>query len=136
MLSIDEAFRRFKSRLELNDRERKNASDRQNEVREYLDTKFAIERSFLTGSYYYCVRKYHSVSGGRPQERQGSRCSSARARSSYAVAMDVGTWRSGRTGSAPRLETFGKASGAEEGERLRGGKPRALGGEVGIGRDT
>lgn len=51
MLIIDEAFRKFKSRLELNDREQKNASDRQNEVREYLDTKFAIDRSFLTGSY-------------------------------------------------------------------------------------
>lgn len=51
MLSVDEAFRKFKSRLELNEREQKNASDRQKEVREYLDTKFAIERSFLTGSY-------------------------------------------------------------------------------------
>lgn len=51
MLTIDEAFRKFKSRLELNDREQKNASDRQKEVREYLDTKFVIDRSFLTGSY-------------------------------------------------------------------------------------
>jgi predicted nucleotidyltransferase len=51
MLTIDEAFRKFKSRLELNDREQKNASDRHNEVRDYLNTKFAIERSFLTGSY-------------------------------------------------------------------------------------
>ena len=51
MLTVDEAFRKFKSRLELNDRERNNASDRQQEVREYLDTKFGIERSFLTGSY-------------------------------------------------------------------------------------
>ena len=37
MLSIDEAFRKFKSRLELNDREQKNASDRHYEVREYLE---------------------------------------------------------------------------------------------------
>ncbi len=51
MLSIEEAFRKFKSRLELNDREQRNASDRQKEVREYLDTKFGIARSFLTGSY-------------------------------------------------------------------------------------
>lgn len=51
MLTVDEAFRKFKRRLELNDREQKNASDRQQEVREYLDTKFGIERSFLTGSY-------------------------------------------------------------------------------------
>jgi predicted nucleotidyltransferase len=51
MISLDDAFRKFKSRLELNDREQKNASQRQNEVRDYLDTKFAIDRSFLTGSY-------------------------------------------------------------------------------------
>jgi predicted nucleotidyltransferase len=51
MLTIDEAFRKFKSRLELNDREQANASARQKEVRDYLDTKFKIDRSFLTGSY-------------------------------------------------------------------------------------
>lgn len=51
MLTVDEAFRKFKNRLELNDREQKNASARQQEVREYLNTKFAIERTFLTGSY-------------------------------------------------------------------------------------
>ena len=50
MLTIDEAFRKFKSRLELNDKEQANASARQNEVRDYLDTKFAIDTSFLTGS--------------------------------------------------------------------------------------
>lgn len=51
MISLDEAFRKFKSRLELNDREQKNASQRHTEVREYLQAKFAVERSFLTGSY-------------------------------------------------------------------------------------
>lgn len=51
MLTIDEAFRKFKSRLELNDKEQANASARQREVRDYLDTKFDIDRSFLTGSY-------------------------------------------------------------------------------------
>ncbi|MGX5843700.1 CBASS oligonucleotide cyclase [Mesorhizobium sp. ArgA1] len=51
MLTVDEAFRKFKSRLELNEKEQNNASARQNEVRDYLVTKFAIERSFLTGSY-------------------------------------------------------------------------------------
>lgn len=51
MLTTDEAFRKFKSRLELNEREQKNASARQNEVRDYLVTKFGIENSFLTGSY-------------------------------------------------------------------------------------
>ena len=51
MLTVDEAFRKFKSRLELNDNEQNNASARQQEVRDYLDTKFAIANSFLTGSY-------------------------------------------------------------------------------------
>lgn len=51
MITIEEAFRKFKSRLELNDKEQQNASARQKEVREYLDTKFEIETSFLTGSY-------------------------------------------------------------------------------------
>ncbi|MGV8838818.1 MAG: CBASS oligonucleotide cyclase [Bauldia sp.] len=51
MLTIDEAFRKFKTRLELNEKEQKNASARQNEVRDYLVTKFKIDRSFLTGSY-------------------------------------------------------------------------------------
>ena len=51
MLTINEAFRKFKSRLELNDREQKNASKRHNEVRDFLNTKFEVARSFLTGSY-------------------------------------------------------------------------------------
>jgi hypothetical protein len=51
MLTVDDAFRKFKSRLELNDKEQANASARQKEVRDYLDTKFKIDRSFLTGSY-------------------------------------------------------------------------------------
>jgi hypothetical protein len=51
MLTVDDAFRKFKSRLELNEREQKNAIERHTEVREYIRTKFAIERDFLTGSY-------------------------------------------------------------------------------------
>ena len=51
MLSVDEAFRKFKSRLELNPKEQKNASERHTEVREYIRTKFSIDRDFLTGSY-------------------------------------------------------------------------------------
>ncbi len=51
MLTVDEAFRKFKSRLELNEREQNNASQRHKEVRDYLGTKLAIEHSFLTGSY-------------------------------------------------------------------------------------
>lgn len=51
MLTVDEAFRKFKSRLELNDREQQNASKRHIEVREHIRTRFAISRDFLTGSY-------------------------------------------------------------------------------------
>ena len=51
MISLQDAFKKFKSRLELNEKEQKNASKRQTEVREFLDTKFLIDRSFLTGSY-------------------------------------------------------------------------------------
>lgn len=51
MMTVDEAFRKFKSRLELTDREQKNASQRHKEVREFLATKFDIENDFLTGSY-------------------------------------------------------------------------------------
>lgn len=51
MITLDEAFRKFKSRLELNSREQENASARQTEVRDFIVTRFAIERSFLTGSY-------------------------------------------------------------------------------------
>ncbi len=51
MLTINEAFCKFKSRLELNDREQRNASQRQTEVRTFLESRFGITRSFLTGSY-------------------------------------------------------------------------------------
>lgn len=51
MRTLEEAFAKFKSRLELHDKESKNASERHTEVRDYLKTKFAIEGDFLTGSY-------------------------------------------------------------------------------------
>ena len=51
MISLDEAFRKFKSRLELNDREQANASKRHTEVRDHICSKFSIQRDFLTGSY-------------------------------------------------------------------------------------
>ena len=51
MLTVNEAFRKFKSRLELNEREQRNASARHTEVRDFLNTKFEVARSFLTGSY-------------------------------------------------------------------------------------
>lgn len=51
MLTIDEAFRKFKHRLELNSKEQNNATERHTEVRGYIRTKFSIDRDFLTGSY-------------------------------------------------------------------------------------
>src|SRR4051812_48201724 len=51
MLTVEDAFRKFKSRLELNEREQSNAAQRHKDVREYLATKFSISRDFLTGSY-------------------------------------------------------------------------------------
>src|SRR5881409_3931034 len=50
--------------------------------------------------------------------------------------MECGTCRSGRTGSAPRRETFGYARGREEGERLRGEMREPLGGEKRIRRNA
>src|SRR4051794_16713099 len=51
MLTIDEAFRKFKSRLELNEREQDNASARHNEIRELMRASFELDDDFLTGSY-------------------------------------------------------------------------------------
>ncbi len=51
MITVAEAFEKFRSRLELTDREQSDASRRHNEIRDYLNTKFDIERDFLTGSY-------------------------------------------------------------------------------------
>lgn len=51
MISLDEAFRKFKSRLELNEKEQQNATMRHTEVREHIRAKFSIQRDFLTGSY-------------------------------------------------------------------------------------
>lgn len=51
MLSVEEAFKKFRSRLELNAREQANASARHTEVRDHMRTKFSVDRDFLTGSY-------------------------------------------------------------------------------------
>lgn len=51
MLTIEEAFTKFRSRLELNNREQANASSRQREIRAHIDERFDVERDFLTGSY-------------------------------------------------------------------------------------
>lgn len=51
MLTTAEAFAKFRSRLELNDREQEDASRRQREIRAHMDDEFDVDRDFLTGSY-------------------------------------------------------------------------------------
>lgn len=51
MITIQDAFKKFRSRLELNDREQADASRRQKEIRARMDEKFHVEHDFLTGSY-------------------------------------------------------------------------------------
>jgi predicted nucleotidyltransferase len=51
MLSTNEAFRKFKSRFELNKNEREDASKRQQEIRSIIRKTLSIETDFLTGSY-------------------------------------------------------------------------------------
>lgn len=51
MISIREAFLKFRSRLELTDREQKDASRHQKDIREEMDKRFDIDHDFLSGSY-------------------------------------------------------------------------------------
>lgn len=51
MLTTAEAFTKFRSRLELNDREQDDASRRQREIRDHMDEEFDVDHDFLTGSY-------------------------------------------------------------------------------------
>jgi hypothetical protein len=51
MISTQDAFRKFRSRLELNQKEQDDASRRQQEIREVMDDAFDIDDDFLTGSY-------------------------------------------------------------------------------------
>lgn len=51
MLTTADAFAKFRSRLELNDREQEDASRRQREIREHMDQEFDVDHDFLTGSY-------------------------------------------------------------------------------------
>ncbi len=50
-LSTADAFKKFKSRLELSPTEQQDASKRQKDVRETIDEDFDVDTSFLTGSY-------------------------------------------------------------------------------------
>jgi hypothetical protein len=51
MLAIDEAFAKFKSRLELTTTEQNDASSRQQRIRSTVATAFNVDTDFLTGSY-------------------------------------------------------------------------------------
>lgn len=51
MLSTQDAFRKFRSRLELQPKEQEDASRRQKEIREVMNDGFEIDNDFLTGSY-------------------------------------------------------------------------------------
>src|SRR5947209_4490272 len=51
MISTHDAFKKFRSRLELNPQEQKDAATRQQEIRAIMDQAFSIEHDFLTGSY-------------------------------------------------------------------------------------
>lgn len=51
MLTVTEAFRKFRSRLELTQKEQDDASRRQREIREVMNRSFKIADDFLTGSY-------------------------------------------------------------------------------------
>ena len=51
MLTVTEAFRKFRSRLELTQKEQDDASRRQKEIREVMNRSFKIADDFLTGSY-------------------------------------------------------------------------------------
>jgi hypothetical protein len=51
MLTPNEAFRKFRSNLELTQKEQDNASSRQKEIRALMDESFKIADDFLTGSY-------------------------------------------------------------------------------------
>jgi len=51
MLTVTEAFRKFRSRLELTQKEQDDASRRQQEIRDVMDKSFKIADDFLTGSY-------------------------------------------------------------------------------------
>jgi len=52
MLTPNEAFRKFRSNLELTQKEQDSASSRQKEIRALMDQSFKIADDFLTGSRY------------------------------------------------------------------------------------
>lgn len=51
MITVTEAFDKFRQRLELSETERKDAIRRHNDVRRCVRAEFDVSRDFLTGSY-------------------------------------------------------------------------------------
>lgn len=51
MITITEAFRKFRSNLELTQKEQDDASRRQKEIRGVMDREFILAEDFLSGSY-------------------------------------------------------------------------------------
>lgn len=51
MLTTNQAFEKFRQRLEIGDTEQKDASKRQNEVRDCIREGFDLKTDFLSGSY-------------------------------------------------------------------------------------
>ena len=51
MITTDEAFEKFRQRLELSETERQNTIKRHNEVRSAIRADFVVDRDLLTGSY-------------------------------------------------------------------------------------
>ncbi len=51
MLTTEDAFAKFRSRMELTEREQTDVSRRQREIREHMNASFSIDEDFLTGSY-------------------------------------------------------------------------------------
>lgn len=51
MITVDDAFKKFNSRQELNPRESKDVSRRHKEVRDHVASGLRIDYDFLTGSY-------------------------------------------------------------------------------------
>lgn len=51
MIATTDAFRKFRSNLELTQKEQDDASRRQKEIRSLMDSEFMLEDDFLSGSY-------------------------------------------------------------------------------------
>lgn len=51
MITIAEAFDKFRQKLELTETEKRDAQNRHTEVRDCIRAKFDVKRDFLTGSY-------------------------------------------------------------------------------------